>query len=153
MASSDVQEALPTNGHVHHPDDADNAQLCDVEHEDTTGTNPVEPRDRPEQEKQVLPAPSEPEHHPATQSAPDKHKSSTSPAKRPLPVHTTTKGGPGPPTPQVKKVTYFPTVRPAPSFVTLFLTCTSRIADIKLGQVRHGRHQGCSTSNHDLHFC
>jgi hypothetical protein len=74
MASSDVQEALPTNGHVHHHDDADNAQLCDVEHEDTTGTNPVEPRDRPEQEKQVEPAPTEPEHHPATQSAPDKLK-------------------------------------------------------------------------------
>lgn len=101
MASSDVQEALPTNGHVHHPDDADNAQLCDVGHEDTTGTNPVEPRDRPEQ---VRPAESESEHHPASQSAPDKHKPST---KRPLSVHTTTKGASGPPTPQVKKVLIF----------------------------------------------
>jgi hypothetical protein len=145
MASS---EALPTNGHVHHPDDADNAQLCDVEHEDTTGTNAVEP-------KQVRSAQSEAEpllsdDHPASQSAPDKHKPSTSPAKRPLPVNTTTKGASGPPTPQVKKVLIF---RPAPSFVTLFLTCTSRIADLKLGQVWHGRHQGCSTSNHALHFC
>jgi hypothetical protein len=148
MASSDVQEVLPTNGHVHQPDDADNARLCDVEHEDTTGTNPVEPRDRPEQEKQLRPAPSDSEHHPASQSAPDKHKPSTSPAKRPLPVHTTTKGPPGPPTPQVKKVLIF-----RPSFVTPFLTCTSRIADIKLGQVWRGRHQGCSTSSHALHFC
>ncbi|KAF8507197.1 hypothetical protein F5888DRAFT_1602878 [Russula emetica] len=99
MASS---EALPTNGHVHHPDGADNAQLCDVEHEDTTGTNPVEP-------KQVRSAQSEAEpllsdDHPASQSAPDKHKPSTSPAKRPLPVNTTTKGASGPPTPQVKKI-------------------------------------------------
>jgi hypothetical protein len=108
MASSDIEEPPATNGHVHHPDDADNAQLCDVEHEDTTGTNPVEPRDRPEQEKQVRPAPSEAEHHPAGQSAPDKHKPST--------VHTTTKVASGPPTPQVKKVLIF---RPVPSFVTL----------------------------------
>jgi len=107
MASSDVQEALPTNGHLHHSDDADNAQLCDVEHEDATGTNPVEPRDRPEQGKEVRPAASESEHHPASQSAPDKHKPSTSPAKRPLAVHTTTKGASGPPTPQVKKVLIF----------------------------------------------
>lgn len=147
MASSDVQEALPTNGHGHHRDDADNAQLCDVEHEDTTGTNPVEPRDRPEQEKQ---AEAEAEHLPASQSAPDKHKPSTSPAKRPLAVHTTSKGASGPPTPQVKKVLIF---RPALSFVILFLTCTSRIADLKLGQVWHGCHQGCSTFNHALHFC
>jgi hypothetical protein len=145
MASSDVQEALPTNGHVHHADDADHAQLCDVGHEDTTGTNPVEPRDGPEQEKR---AESETEQHPASQSAPDKHKPSASPAKRPLSVHTSTKGASGPPTPQVKKVLIF-----RPSFVTLFLTCTSRIADPKLGQVWHGRHKGCSTSNHALHLC
>lgn len=145
MASS---EALPTNGHVRHPDGADNAQLCDVEHEDTTGTKPVEP-------KQVRSAETEGEplaldDHPASQSPLDKHKQPTSPAKRPPPVHTATKGVSGPPTPQVKKVLIFP---PAPPFVTLFLTCTSRIADIKFGQVWHWRHQGCSTSNRALHFC
>lgn len=107
MAGSDVQEALPSNGHVHHGDDADNAQLCDVEHEDTTGTNPVEPRDRAEQEKAERPAETESEHHPASQSVADKHKSSTSSAKRPLSVHTTAKGASGPPTPQVKKVLIF----------------------------------------------
>jgi len=102
MASS---EALPTNGHVHHPDDGDNAQLCDVKHEDTTGTNPAEP-------KQVRSAESEGEplasnDHPASQSPSDKHKPSTSPSKRPPPVHTTAKGTSGPPTPQVKKVLIF----------------------------------------------
>ena len=106
MASS---EALPTNGHVHHPDDADNAQLCDVEHEDTTGTKPVEP-------KVVRSAESEGEplildDHPASQSAPDKLKLSTSPAKRPPPVHTTAKGVSGPSTPQVKKVLIFRSAR------------------------------------------
>jgi hypothetical protein len=100
MASSDVQETLPTNGHGHHPGDADNAQVCNVEHEDTAGT------------KQVRSAESEAEpprsdDHPASQSALGKHKPSTSPAKRPPPVHPTTKAASGPPTPQVKKVFIF----------------------------------------------
>jgi len=146
MASPDVQEALPTNGHVDHPDGGDNAQLCDVEHEDTMGTtNPVEPKQVRSAEAEGEPLLSE--DHPASQSAPDKHKPSTSPAKRPPPVHSTAKGASGPPTPQVKKVCLF---RPTSSFLTLFLTCTSRIADLKLGQVWHGRHQGCSIA---LHFC
>jgi hypothetical protein len=90
MASSDVQQALPSNGHV---DDA---------HVETTGSNPVEPRDRPEHEKQVRSAqPGTPE-PPA--AAPEKGNPPTSPSKRPtLSVHPT-KGASGPPTPQVKKV-------------------------------------------------
>ena len=94
MASSDIQQALPSNGHVH------DAQLCDVE---TTGSNPVEPRDRPEHEEQVRSAqPGTPE-PPATAS--EKGNPLTSPTKRPtLSVHPPTRGESGPPTPQVKKV-------------------------------------------------
>lgn len=111
MASSDIQEALPTNGHVNHAGDGDNAQLCD----DNMGTNLVEARQ--ERSAQSLGEPPLSENHPAIQSAPDKHKPFTSPAKRLPPVHTTTKGTSGPPTPQVKKVLIF---RQASSFVTLF---------------------------------
>jgi|SRR5229473_2512939 len=96
MASSDAQQTLPSNGHVHVPE-----AVCDVEHED----------------EQVRSA--EPEAElPASQSAaPEKHKRpTTSPTKRLPPVHTTTKGTSGPPTPQVKKVHIF---RSALSFVTL----------------------------------
>ena len=99
MASSDVQQALPSNGHV------DDAQLRDVE---TTSSNPVEPRDRPEHEEQVRSAqPGTPHLHdpPASQSAsPEKHKLPTSPSKRPTVSVHPTKGASGPPTPQVKKV-------------------------------------------------
>ena len=142
MASSDVQQALPSNGHV------DGAPLCDVE---TTSSNPVEPRDRPEHEEQVRSAqPGTPE-PPAAAS--EKHNPPSSPTKRPtLSVHPS-KGASGPPTPQVKKVlSFFPS-----SFCTLFLTRIPRIADFKLGQVRLRCHQGCSTSNlqarGDPHFC
>jgi hypothetical protein len=105
MASSDVQETLPTNGHVHHPGDGDNAQLRNVEHEDTTGTSPVEPKQVRSAESEAEPPRSD--DHPASHSVLDKYKPSTSPAKRPPPVHPTTKAASGPPTPQVKKVLIF----------------------------------------------
>ena len=139
MSSSDVQ---PTNGHVH----ADNTTLCDVE---ATSSNPIEPSDRPEHEDSEQVRSAQPEapvlgDSPAGQS-PVKPKPLASPSKRPTPTAlATTKVASGPTTPQVKKVPYFSYFRP-PSFHTLSDT------DSELGQVWHGRHQGCSTSN--LHFC
>jgi hypothetical protein len=107
MDSSDVQQALPTNGHV---------QLCDVE---ATSSNPVEPGDRPEQEEPFRSAQPDPPAAPEPSASPTKHLAP--------PVHTA-KGASGPPTPQVKKVlSYF---RPGQSFDTL---SDNRIADFKLG--------------------
>lgn len=132
MASSEVQQAFPTNGHIHPADDQDNPLPCDVEHEDTTGSSLVEPTDRPGQDTpEIRPEEAGTAQHeqlrsaqpeeitaspvldnpPAAQSAVSlKHKLTASPTKRPTPtVQTTaTKGASGPPTPQVKKVfTYF----------------------------------------------
>ena len=126
MASSEVQQAFPTIGHIL---PADESHLCDVEHEDTSL---VEPTDRPEQDtpETGLEDAGTPQHEqlrsaqpeeitpssvldnpPAAQSAvSSKLKPTASPTKRPTPtVQTTgTKGASGPPTPQVKKVfTYF----------------------------------------------
>jgi hypothetical protein len=139
MSSSDVQ---PTNGHVH----ADSTTLCDVE---ATSSNPVEPSDRPEHEASEQVRSAQPEapllaDSPASQS-PEKAKPSASPPKRPI-LTTTTKAA-GPPTPQVKKVLFI-----LISDQLRLLTHSFRhIPDFKLGQVWHGRHQGCSTSH--LHFC
>jgi hypothetical protein len=106
MDSSDVQQALPANGHD---------QLCDVE---TTGSNPIEPGDRPEREEPFRSA------QPVLDAAaPEKHKPSTSPTK-----HLTAKGPSGPPTPQVKRVLSY-----LGRSLTLFLTRTPHIADFKLG--------------------
>jgi hypothetical protein len=138
MDSSDVQQALPTNG------------LGDVE---ILGSNPVEPGDRPEHEEQFRSAqPEAPvlDDHPASQSpVPEKHKPSTSPTKHLTPAVHTAKGASGPPTPQVKRVLFF-NFRHGPS-LTLFLTRTPRIADFKLGQVWRRRRQGCSTSYLQAH--
>jgi hypothetical protein len=124
MASSEVQQAFPTNGHAHPAEDADPRG---AEHEDTTGSTTAEPTDRPEhipettledagatqheqprsvqpEETAVSPVLDNP---PAGQSAASsKLKPTNSPSKRPIPtVQTTaTKGASGPPTPQVKKV-------------------------------------------------
>ena len=127
MASSEVQQAFPTNGHIRRADDQDD--LCDVEHEDTTGSSLVQPTDRPEQDtpetgleeagtaqhEQLRSAqPEEVTAPPVLDDAPaavsSKQKLTASPTKRPTPTvqTTTTKGASGPPTPQVKKVfTYF----------------------------------------------
>ena len=130
MASSEVQQTLPTNGHIHPGNDEDNSHSCDVGHEDTTGPSLAEPADRPEQDipgtgleetaaaqhEQLRSGLAQPEETaaspvldtpPAVQSAASsKLKPTTSPTKRPTPtVQTTaTKGASGPPTPQVKKV-------------------------------------------------
>ena len=119
MASSEVQQPFPTNGHVH---------PTDVEHEDTTGCSPVEPPDRPVQDipeigledagtaQHEQPRSAQPEEiatSPVLDNPPtvpsavsSKHKLATSPTKRPTPTvqTTTTKGASAPPTPQVKKV-------------------------------------------------
>ena len=129
MASSEVQQAFSTNGHIH---PADESHPCDVEHEVITGSSLVEPTDRPDQDTpetgledagtsqheqlrsaqpEEITASSVLDNPPAAQSAvSSKLKLTASPAKRPTPtVQTTgTKGASGPPTPQVKKVfTYF----------------------------------------------
>ena len=132
MATSDVQPAFSTNGHILPTNDRDNPHPCDVEHEDTTGSRLVDPTDRPEQDTpeiglegagtaqheqlrsaqpEEITVPPVLDNPPAAQSAvSSKHKLTASPTKRPAPtVQTnTTKGASGPPTPQVKKVfTYF----------------------------------------------
>jgi hypothetical protein len=133
MASSLVQQALPTNGHVRPANDEDNSHPCDVEHEDTTGSRPVDPADRPEQDipeadleeagtaqheqlrsgsaqpKETAASPVLDNPPPAVKSAASsKQKPATSSSKRPTPTvqTTTTKGAAAPPTPQVKKVIY-----------------------------------------------
>jgi hypothetical protein len=125
MASSEVQQAFPTNGHAHPA--ADNSDQCGAEHEDTTGSSPAGPTDRPEHTPETTledagatqheqPRSAQPEetavspvldNPPAGQSAASsKLKPTNSPSKRPIPaVQTTaTRGASGPPTPQVKKV-------------------------------------------------
>ncbi|KAH9984657.1 hypothetical protein BJV74DRAFT_931690 [Russula compacta] len=126
MASSEVQQALPTNGHVHLTKDADSSHLRDAEHEQSTGSNPVEPTDHPEQVDGLEEAGTAAQHEqlrsaqpkesaaspvldnpPAGQSAVSlKLKPTTSPTKRPTPTvqATTAKSVSGPPTPQVKKI-------------------------------------------------
>lgn len=126
MASSEVQQTFPINGHVHLAKDADSSHLRDVEHEQSTGSGPVEPTDRPEQDDSLeeagtaqheqlrsaqakeSAAPPVLDNPPAGQSAVSSKlkPTSTSPAKRPTPtVQTTTaKSASAPPTPQVKKV-------------------------------------------------
>jgi hypothetical protein len=126
MATSDLQPAFSTNGHIHPTHDQDIPHPCDVDHEDTTGSRLVDPTDRPEQEQdtpeiglevagtaqpeEITPSPVL-DNPPAEKSAlSSKYKLTASPTKRPTPtVQTnTTKGASGPPTPQVKKVfTYF----------------------------------------------
>jgi hypothetical protein len=134
MASSEVHQPLPTNGRVHPANDKDNSHSCHLGHEDTTGSSPVEPADRPEQgipepglegagttqHEQLRSGSAQPgetaaspvldKPPPAQSAASLKHKPTTSSTKRLTPtVQTTiTKGASGPPTPQVKKVfTYF----------------------------------------------
>jgi len=121
MASSEVQT---TNGHL---DGIGHSLSRDVEHENSTGENPVEPVDRLEPETGLGLEEADTAQHeqqlrsaqpgdtlvsaldsaPAGQSAvSSKQKLTASPTKRPAPtVQTTgTKGASGPPTPQVKKV-------------------------------------------------
>jgi hypothetical protein len=128
MPSSEVQQALSTNGHLHAANDQDTSHL---EHEDSTGPSRVDPADRPEQDipeaglegagtaqhEQLRSGSAQPEEtaaspvldkpSPAVQSAASsKQKPTTSSSKHPTPTvqTTTTKGVAGPPTPQVKKV-------------------------------------------------
>jgi hypothetical protein len=130
MASPEVQQALPTNGHIHPADDQANSHSCDVGREDTMDASPVEPTARPGQDipatgleeaataqhEQLRSGVAQPEEAaaspvldkpPVVQSAASsKQKPTTSLTKRPPPTvqTTTTKGASGPPTPQVKKV-------------------------------------------------
>jgi hypothetical protein len=130
MASSEVLHTDPTNGHINYAGHADNSDVRDVEHEDTTNTSAVKPTDRPEQgvsvtgfeeahtEQHEEPQSAQPEgtapspvlDHP-TDSQPtapsSQHKPTGSPTKRPPPTVQTSTGKStvsGPPTPQVKKV-------------------------------------------------
>lgn len=169
MASTEVQQALPTNG----ANDQAYSHSSDVGHEDTTGPSPVEPTPEQnipatgleeagaEQLRSGLAQPEETAVSPVSDkplvvqsAASSKQKPTTSPTKRPTPTvqTTTTKGASGPPTPQVKKVsTHLLDIWRGCRFGCLFLTRTLCVADSELGQVRRGRHEGCSPSNFQGH--
>lgn len=132
MASSEVLNSLPSNGHINDVEDTDNSIVHHVQHEDTTSTSTsaLEPGDRPKQavsETGLEEAHAEPQDEPRsaqlegtvpspvldnpTASQPaapsSKGKPTGSPIKRSAPNVQTAAGKAalsGPPTPQVKKV-------------------------------------------------
>jgi hypothetical protein len=154
MASSEAQETI--NGHVNHAEEeADNSDIRNGEHP----AGPVDPVNNSEegvskislgQSAQLEELAVSPVLDDAAPSQPV-GQSKGKPAQRAVPTlqtPTVKTAASGPPTPQVKKVyKRFVISLRARYFYSPTLTCTLRIADLKLGQVRYRCHQGCPTPN------
>ena len=155
MASSEAPETLATNGHVNHAEEE--AGNSDKRNGEPTGS--VEPVNDSEQGvSEIDPGESAQPEEPVVSPVLDDDaaasqpvsQSKNKPAKRTVPtLQTTSVKASGPPTPQVKKVymRVFVISLHARCFYSPTLTCTLRIADIKLGQVWYRCHLGCPTPN------